>query len=355
MSVVQLARPEIARLQPYVTAAQQADTVRLNANEAPCSPAHGASGLNRYPLIRPDSIGTRLAELYGVASQNVLVTRGSSEAIDLLIRCFCRAYTDNIVTTTPSFAMYRVYAEMQAADIVQVPLSVERDFALDKDLVLARCDDKSKLIFLCSPNNPSGNLLDSESVLQIARARAYQSIVVVDEAYIEFSERESLISELSNHDNLVVLRTLSKAYGMAGLRCGSIVAPEATIRLLSALLPPYAFSTPSTEGVLNALTPSSVAAAKKLVATTVAERERVRGLLEQLDNVVRVWPSQSNFLLVKFTDLAAVDRALSKVRVLIRSFASDEILSNCARITIGAVAENDLLIDTLKNQTEAES
>lgn len=352
MSIDKLARPEIARLHAYVTAEQQPDTVRLNANEAPYSPTLENSGLNRYPQIRPDAIIERLAGLYGVTMEHVMVTRGSSEAIDILIRSFCRAYTDNIVTTSPSFAMYRVYAEMQAAEIVQVPLSMERDFALDTELLLAACTDNSKLIFLCSPNNPSGDLLDNDSILQIVKARAGRSIVVVDEAYIEFSERPSLLNALNDCDNLVILRTLSKAYGLAGLRCGSIIAPPATIRLLSAMLPPYAFSTPTTERVLEALTPESIATANALVTTTTAERERVRADLEALEPVVKVWPSQSNFLLVRFRDLAAVHHALGKARVLIRSFAKDELLNNCARITIGAATENDLLIDTLKNLTE---
>ncbi|MEQ8206309.1 MAG: histidinol-phosphate transaminase [Woeseia sp.] len=355
MSIDQLARPEIARLQAYVTAEQQPDTVRLNANEAPYSPTLENSELNRYPQIRPDAIIERLAGLYGVTMEHVMVTRGSSEAIDILIRSFCRAYTDNIVTTTPSFAMYRVYAEMQAAEIVQVPLSLERDFALDTEKLLAACTDNSKLIFLCSPNNPSGDLLNNDSILQIAKARAGRSVVVVDEAYIEFSERPSLLSALNDYDNLIILRTLSKAYGLAGLRCGSIIAPTATIRLLSAMLPPYAFSSPTTERVLDALASESIAAANALVATTIEERERVRAELETLNSVVKVWPSQSNFLLVRFRDLAAANQALSKVKVLIRSFANDELLNNCARITIGAAAENDLLIKTLKTLTESET
>lgn len=354
MSIEQLARPEIARLHAYVTAEQQPDTIRLNANEAPCTPGLDDSDLNRYPQICPDTIIERLAGLYGVTTQQVMVTRGSSEAIDILIRSFCRAYTDNIVTTTPSFSMYRVYAEMQAAGIVQVPLSLERDFALDADTLLAACTDNSKLIFLCSPNNPSGDLLDDASILQIVKARAGRSVVVVDEAYIEFSDRLSLLSALDDYDNLVILRTLSKAHGLAGLRCGSILAPPATIRLLSAMLPPYAFSTPTTQTVLEALTPEAVAAANALVATTTAERERVRSALEALSPVVKIWPSQSNFLLVRFRDLATVNRALSAARVLIRSFGNDELLTNCARITIGATAENNLLIDTLKNFTETE-
>lgn len=355
MTVLQLARPDVAALRPYVTAEQRPDTVRLNANEAPSDAGHSASGLNRYPPIYPQTLATRLAELYGVSRRNLLVTRGSSEAIDLLIRSFCRAYTDDIVTTSPSFSMYRVYAEMQAAGVVDIPLRNGSDFTLDAESVLSACTECSKIIFLCSPNNPSGDLLDRDSVFRIIRGRAGRSLVVVDEAYIEFSSSRSLVDAINDFDNLVILRTLSKAYGLAGARCGSIIAQEPVIRLLGAMLPPYAFSSPTIDSVLAALTTESVDANRQLVSATIRERERMRLALSKLDAVTHIWPSQSNFLLVRFSDLQRITQALLQARVLIRSFVGDPVLENCARITIGDPEENNLLLETIRQSVEAGS
>jgi histidinol-phosphate aminotransferase len=350
MSIAALARPEIAALHPYVTAAQQPETVRLNANEASQSPAAPDTLLHRYPQIRPGALAARLAAIYGVNNRNVLVTRGSSEAIDLLVRTFCRAYTDNIVITPPTFAMYRVYADMQAADVVEAPLTGDGTFALDPDAVLAACTPGSKLIFLCSPNNPTGDLLSRSDVLRIASRRAGKSLVVVDEAYVEFSDRDSLAGAIYDHDNLVILRTLSKAYGLAGTRCGSVIANEEVIRLLSTMLAPYAFSAPTTECLLAALSEDAVARMEQFVATVRTERARVQQQLGTLPFVAHVWPSSSNFLLVRFNDLARITAALQNVNVLIRAFGNDARLHNCARITIGSSSENDLMLECLRKE-----
>lgn len=340
-----LARPEIAALRPYVTAVQKSGTLRLNANEAPDAPL--GDGLNRYPPIRPDTLQARLAQLFGVDASNLLVTRGSSEAIDLLIRTFCRAYTDNIVTTPPSFSMYPVYARMQGADVIEVPLDPAADFRLDADAVLAACTDDSKLIFICSPNNPTGGSVPLACIENLLTERAGRSLVVVDEAYIEFSAGESLLNALEHHDNLVVLRTLSKAWGLAGARCGAVAADASVIELLARMLPPYAFSSPATERVLESLSEAALERARDRIAVTVAERRRLGTALPELPCVHTVWPSDSNFLLVRFNDLAAVKARLERHGILIRAFDGSAVLDQCARITVGDSSANQQLLAAL--------
>ena len=229
MSIRQLAREEIRALKPYEAAIQVSDTIRLNANEAPWrnSTDHFQRPLNRYPEIRPARLRELLADRYGCAPDNLLVTRGTSEAIDLLMRVFCVAAADNIVTTSPTFSMYKHYAAVQDAELREVRTDESADFTVDAASILAACDDRTKLVFLCSPNNPTGTLIPREVLLQILEGRKDRSVVVVDEAYIEFAAAETAADLLGSFENLVVLRTLSKALAFAGARCGSVIAaPE---------------------------------------------------------------------------------------------------------------------------------
>lgn len=350
MSIAELARPEIATLEPYVTAVQREGTLRLNANEAPRSPA--GARLNRYPPIRPDRLERELAAILGLDASQLLVTRGSSEGVDLLVRTFCRAYRDRILVTPPTFSMYEVYANMQGAGVTEVPLAGP-DFALDVDALAAACDDTTKLVFVCSPNNPTGGSVPREALARLLEARAGRSLVVVDEAYVEFSRHGSLVDALDRHDNLVVLRTLSKAWGLAGARCGGVAANPDVIDLLRRMLPPYALSAPASEAVRDGLGPRARAIAARQVAEAVAERERLAGALAGLDGVERVWPSDANFLLVRFADLAAVERRLERERILVRAFAQKPALANCARITIGRPRDNDRLVAAIADRRRA--
>lgn len=348
MSIEALVRPEIRNLTPYVAARQESATVRLNANELPWSAgADGGAALNRYPAIRPVALQSALARLYGVPAANLLVTRGSSEAIDLLIRAFCRAGRDSVIVTPPSFAMYRVYADIQGAKTIEAPLSVERDFRLDVGAVIERCEPDTKLVFICSPNNPTGNVVPQADILELARARSGQSVIVVDEAYAEFNDEGSSSALLPEFDNLVVLRTLSKALGLAGARCGAVIGTPALIGWLDGMLAPYALATPVCDRVLGAMSAENLNRARRAVTEVVRERERMAAALADIPSVVRVWPSRTNFLLVCFRDLAAVMRVLGERRILIRGFPREPVLANCARITIGAREENDLLLAAL--------
>lgn len=354
MSIEPLVRPEIRNLKPYVTARQESATVRLNANELPWS-FQGANGdaapLNRYPAIRPVTLQTALAGLYGIPPANLLVTRGSSEAIDLLIRAFCRAGRDSILVTPPTFAMYRVYADIQGARTIEAPLSPEQDFRLDAAAVLRRCEPDTKLVFVCSPNNPTGNLVPQSDIVELARARSGHSMIVVDEAYTEFNDERSLTALISRFDNLVVLRTLSKALGLAGARCGAVIGSSALIGWLNGMLAPYALATPVCDRVMDAISADNLNRARRAVSDVVRERERMAAKLAGMPPVDRVWPSRTNFLLTRFHDLAAVMRRLGDRRILIRDFPQEPVLEGCARITIGAREENDLLLAALQGGT----
>ena len=352
MNIVDLARPEIRRLRPYEAAIQVTDTIRLNANEAPWT--SGADPfrrpLNRYPEIRPARLRDALAARFGASPAGLLVTRGTSEAIDLLVRAFCRAGIDNIVTTRPTFSMYRHYAEVQGAAIREVPADPDRDFVPDIDGLLGVCDANSRLVFLCSPNNPTGTVLPRKLIESVLDARHAGSVVVVDEAYIEFSEEKSVVELLDAYPNLVVLRTLSKALAFAGARCGAVMGPPGVIDLLNAIQAPYAMSTPVVECVEDALSDRWLNEANRKVAEIVAARGELAEALGRLSFVERVWPSEANFLLVQVADVDAVMAASRDAGILLRYFGGD--LGNCVRISVGTTAENRALLDALTTLDE---
>ena len=349
MTMTSLARPEISCLYGYESAGQMANTVRLHANEASWS----GSGtpfdqpMNRYPEIRPDALRSRLADWYSVPRENLLVTRGSSEAIDLLIRTFCRCGQDSIAITPPTFSMYQVYADIQGAQVLKAPLAADDDYSVDCDMLIAACKADTKLIFICSPNNPTGQLIPCATILTILESRRDKSLVVVDEAYIEFSRSNSVAELLDNYENLVVLRTLSKALALAGARCGCVIARPEIIDLLDRVLAPYALSTPVIGCVMNALLPNRLAFAEKNIKATVAARDGLAEALGKLPVVERIWPSDANFLLVRFHDVDVVKQETADAGVLLRHFGNEAGLSGCIRITVGSADENEKLINVL--------
>jgi histidinol-phosphate aminotransferase len=346
MSIVKLARPEIRALHAYEAAEQVDDTIRLNANESPRLTMAGRfrRPLNRYPEVRPRNLQQALAQRFGCQPDQLLVTRGSSEAIDLVIRAFCEAGRDAALVTSPSFSMYRHYIEIQGARLIEVPTLPERDFAIDVQDILDACDDRTRLIFICSPNNPTGTTLPPGELETLLQARGDRSAVVVDEAYVEFGDKTSVVELLDRYDNLLVLRTLSKALGFAGARCGAVAGPAEVVRMLSAIQAPYALATPVVECVEDALQ-SSQMEAEETVAEIVAERRRLADALQDFPFVSKVWPSDANFLLVRLDDARAVMRQCADDGVLLRHFGGP--LEDCIRITIGARDENDALLKTL--------
>lgn len=346
MTIAGLVRAELQALQPYEAAQQVDDTIRLNANEAPWSNTADRfrRPLNRYPEIRPGNLALNLGDYFACDPARLLVTRGSSEAIDLLTRAFCRAGMDNILTIAPTFSMYGHYATVQGAAHRTVTTLPEMDFEIDVDAVLEACDERTRLIFVCSPNNPTGTLMPRPALLELLERRGEQSAIVVDEAYIEFSGEPSAVELLDEHSNLVVLRTLSKALAYAGARCGAVMGPVEVIRILNAIQAPYAMSTPVVECVEDALRTSAIDEAQGRVAEIVAERERLMSAMSSFGFVETVWPSAANFFLMRVDDGNAVVRRARDEGILLRDFGSG--LPNCIRVTVGSKAENDRLLAT---------
>ncbi len=353
MSIVKLARPEIQAMRAYEAAVQVDDTVRLNANESPrISPiGNFRRPLNRYPEVRPQKLQQALAARFGCSAEQLLVTRGSSEAIDLLIRTFCEAGRDSIVTPAPSFSMYWHYARIQGAAVIEVPTLAENNFVIDIDAVLAACTDDSRLVFVCSPNNPTGTPLPRADVVKLLEGRDKRSAVVVDEAYVEFGDQESVIDLIDDYPNLLVLRTLSKALGFAGARCGAVAGSADVINLLNAVQSPYALATPVVECVEDALQSEQLALSDQAVQNIIAERQRLMTAVAAYDFVLKVWPSEANFFLVRFTDAETVMQRCEENKVLLRHFGGD--LSDCIRITVGSNSDNSQLLSVLDTMVES--
>jgi histidinol-phosphate aminotransferase len=344
-----LARAEIRELTAYQHASWEPGLVRLHANELPWRAPLDSSeaGLNRYPEPHPHELAARLAALYGVGVEWVLPGRGSDEAIDLLTRSYCRAGVDAVLITPPTFGMYSVAARIQGAAVIAVPLRRERQFALDATAVLAAMTPRVKLVYLCSPNNPTGNLLDRGAILELARALTGRALLVIDEAYVEFSETASLVTELATHPALVVLRTLSKAYGLAGARCGVVLAQPEIIALLQKVIQPYAVTQLSIEAVLRTLQPESMAVAAQRVAGIIAERNTLARALGAQRGTIRVWPSAANFLLVDFADAAATLARSRAAGLLLRDLRVNAALPQALRISVGSPEQNQQLLASL--------
>ena len=344
--VLDLARPDLRALRPYQPGAWEPGMTRLNANESPWRlPSDPTErGLNVYPPPRPAALRESLARYYGTTPDRLLVTRGSSEAIDVVIRGFCRAGENSILTTPPTFDMYRVYATIQAAPIVTAPLRVDESFAFELDAVLARVDETTRIVFVCSPNNPTGTIVPRDDIARLAAALAGRALLVVDAAYQEYADDQGLDALLARHDHVVVLRTLSKFVALAGARCGALIADPAVIGFLENVLPPYTFPTPSIEIVLAALQEDSLAVAAERISVIRTERERLSRALSALPGVLEVYPSQANFILVRLEDRDAFSAAARRAGVLVRSFGGDPALADCIRITIGRPEDNDRLL-----------
>lgn len=354
MNVLDLARAEIRALTPYSSARMEASggRVLLNANESPWPPAADAGeGLNRYPDPQPAVLLQQLAELYGVAPDRILVGRGSDEAIDLLVRAFCRAGEDAILISPPTFGMYAVAAAIQSAAVVTAPLA--EDFTLDADALLAALTPSVKLVFVCSPNNPSGSVVPLETLERLALALRGRALLVVDEAYIEFAGTRSATALLDACDHVAVLRTLSKAYALAGARVGTLLAAPAVISLLRRIIAPYPLPAASVAAAVAATSPAGVKEAQTRIAIVREQREQLRAALVSLPDVLEILPSSANFLCVRWRNAAAVYAALLRAGVVVRDVTRYRGLDGCLRISVGTPEENRVLLAALSRREEA--
>jgi histidinol-phosphate aminotransferase len=345
--VSELARPDIVALKAYEHASWEPSLERLHANELPWRPAgdDSSAGLNRYPEPQPHALVEGLARLYGVPPQCVLVGRGSDEAIDLLTRAFCRAGRDAVLVCPPTFGMYSVSARIQGAEVITVPLRAEAGFTLDERALLERCTPEVKLVYLCSPNNPTGNLLDEQTILRIAGKLAGRAILVIDEAYVEFAGTESLARHLPRLPHLAILRTLSKAHALAGARCGALIADAEVVALLRKVIPPYAITQMTLETVLRQLEPQALAQSRANIDLIRNERARLMKSLPELARVVRVRPSDANFILVQFSDAGTALQLARDTRLLVRDARGYPGLGQALRVTVGTPEQNYRLLE----------
>lgn len=352
--ILQLARPDILNLQPYQHAAWEPSLERMHANEMPWRADGDATtaGLNRYPEPQPEALIAHLAQLYDVAPEQVLAGRGSDEGIDLLVRAFCRADKDSVLICPPTFGMYKVSAKIQGAALVEVPLLSDKSFAVDVKALLAAWRPECKLVFLCSPNNPTGGLIERVDIETICTHLTNKAVVVLDEAYIEFAGVPSVSAQLQRFPNLVILRTLSKAYALAGTRCGALLAHPDIVSLLARVITPYSLPTQTIDAVLKFTDGEHRTAANQRIALILSERARVSEQLKRLPLIRRVWKSDSNFVLVECADTARVLRAVEQVGLIIRN-PNSPYLPDCVRISVGTPAQNDRLLAGIAAASEA--
>jgi histidinol-phosphate aminotransferase len=350
--ILDLMRADLRDYPGYASARR--DDVRgsvwLNANEAPApSPADASGCLHRYPEPQPRALRERMAWLYGVAPDRLLVTRGSDEGIDLLVRAFCRAGHDGVLVAPPCFGMYAACARIQGAPLVLAPLR-ERDagWQLDlPDVVRAVDQHRVRVVFLCSPANPTGQALTLAQVETLAEALRERCLLVVDEAYVEFSAIPSASALLARFPGLVVLRTLSKAHALAGARIGAVLADPAVVRLLANLLAPYPVPAPSAALAMAALTDAALAMARERVARSVGARQALAQALAACPDVRRVYASEGNYLLVRCADAGAVLDRLLAHGVVVRDMRAFAQLADALRISVGSEQDNARLLEVL--------
>ncbi len=337
-----LARPEILALQPYRSARDEYDdraTVFLDANETP----YGQ--LNRYPDPWQRQLKTLLADRQRVRPANIFIGNGSDEVIDLALRIFCRPGQDKALTFYPGYSMYGVSAAFNGVEFLQLALTP--DFQLDTvRLSPYLADEQLKLIFLCSPNNPTGNLLNPTDVEFVLNR--FSGLVVLDEAYIEFSEAESWVARLAQYPNLIVSQTLSKAWGLAAARVGVAYAHEEIMALFNKVKPPYNVSTLNQQAAIAALQRPDVLARNR--QAVLEEKERVAAALQQLALVKKVYPSEANFLLVEVQEADRLYKQLLARGIVVRN--RNSLVPDCLRLTIGTPAENTRLINALNELSE---
>ena len=343
MSIEALARPDIVAMRPYSSARKEAaaEGILLNANESPWSLLEGSeweARLNRYPEPQPGELVERLAGRYGVPADQVLVTRGSDEGIDLLARVFCRAGQDAILHSPPTFGMYRIAAQSQGAAVVSVPRSADYRFALPGQELLdtLQADDRIKLVFLTSPNNPTGDVIEQSFLVALLEQARDRAVVVVDEAYAEFCNRPSATALLGRYPQLVVLRTLSKAWAAAGLRCGVVLARAELLDLLRRVIAPYPLPSPVIALALRMLQPDMLERQRQMLGRLRANKRALLAALEGRPCIGEVIAGEANFVLVRAERAAQLLAWCAQRGVILRGFPADPLLRGYIRISVGS-------------------
>ncbi len=340
MNIDKLLRKNIKSLQPYSSARDEYSgeaMVFLDANENPFNQPY-----NRYPDPLQRELKGKIALLKDVMPGQIFLGNGSDEPIDLLIRAFCEPGEDNVVSIDPTYGMYQVAAGINNVEVKKVSLS--ETFELDAQKLLNAIDEKTKLVFLCSPNNPTGNCLSKEAVLEVVKN--FQGIVVLDEAYIDFAPGKSLLPNLNEYQNLVILQTFSKAWGMAGIRLGMAFAASEIVSVLNKIKYPYNLNILTQQKALELI--ENREKVEKWVKLLIAEREKMKTLLSNFPFVVKIFPSDANFILVKMHDTRGIYEYLKENGVIVRDRSKVHLCEDSLRITIGKSEENGNLLTALK-------
>jgi len=343
MNIQNLIRPTIKALKPYSSARDEFqgnsnDMVFLDANENPFE-----NGVNRYPDPQQRSVKSLLSEIKNCPQKNILLGNGSDEVLDLIFRAFCEPNQDNIITLPPTYGMYSVLANINAIAIKSVELDAV--FQPKVDEILQVSNSNSKLLFLCSPNNPTGNSFEAKSIERLINN--FKGIVVIDEAYIDFSNEESWVSRLDEFPNLIVTQTLSKAYGMAGIRLGICFASEEIISVLNRIKPPYNVNELTQQKAMLQLKDYDLT--KQQVLSILKEREALITNLQTVSFISKIYPTDANFVLAKVDDATKRYNQLLEKGIVIRNRTTQPGCENCLRFTVGTTEENSLLVDSLKS------
>ncbi|MCB1591157.1 MAG: histidinol-phosphate transaminase [Alphaproteobacteria bacterium] len=351
-------REHFRTMEGYVSAGMEMtkdDTkIFLNANENPFE-LPGLEGLNRYPEPQPAALLEAFAKTYGVESDQIVITRGADEAIAILIRVFCEPHKDSVILNPPTFGIYGVDSRAQPANVIEVPLlKTQGTYLLDADgIIKAAKNPKNgvKLVFLCSPNNPTGTSFSHETISEICEALEGHAVVVLDETYAEFAEVGSMTADLETTPNLIILRTLSKSYAFAGMRIGCMIAADTDfISLVRAkALETYPLTRLSVEAAFHVLSPQIREIAHQNIKKLLDERDRMQAALEKSDQVITIYPSDANFLLVEMKDAHGFYEYAKTHNVILRDFSAKPGTENCIRLSIGTPDENDTVLKLLQD------
>jgi histidinol-phosphate aminotransferase len=335
-------RSSISTLKPYSSARDEFDSddmsaILLDANENAFS-----TGLNRYPDPHQRVLKDKLAEIKQIPTENILLGNGSDEVLDLLFRAFCEPAKSSIITLIPTYGMYDVLSQINAVENIEVPLS--SSFQVDVDIILSAVNFTTKMLFICSPNNPSGNTFSEKSVTRLLKE--FKGLVIIDEAYIDFSDKESWLKRLGEFPNLVITQTMSKAWGMAGIRLGFCFASPQIISILKKIKPPYNVNELTQKYALKQL--NNVVDVQHKIRLLKEYRRLLITALNKIDSVDFIYPSETNFLLARFKDAQRMYDVLRKAGIVVRNRSSLKGCENCLRITVGAKEENEQLIKIIR-------
>ena len=336
----QLLRKNILQLRPYSCARNEFQgqaSVYLDANENPYNAPY-----NRYPDPLQRELKDRIAAIKGLRPGQIFLGNGSDESIDVLFRAFCEPRVDNVVAIEPTYGMYKVAADIN--DVTYREVLLDENFQMDAEKILAACDENTKLIFLCSPNNPTGNSLNREEVLKLLDQ--FEGLLVLDEAYIDFASEPSMMSRLDEYPSLVVLQTFSKAWGSAAIRLGMALASESIVQALNKIKYPYNISLPTQQQAMKML--DAAPEVQEWVESILQERDRLSKALSELRLVKHIYPSDANFLLLRVSDANRLYAVLVEQGIIVRNRNNVSLCLGCLRITIGTTEENDILLKALK-------